>query len=375
VRASVIFAVASLVSPTPDPRLNQDLSAQLTAIVHDVLQPYAAGGPSGTSDAAKRAADILKNEHLLGSARPTVPANSLIEQYAKPLMLGTRAANFAPDIAEIHNAFVRGDVDGARAAIRALAKHAGRSEPADDVLDKIVDDLRQIEGGVEKPIEHTTIDQPDHSVDITWDKPSGKVTVDVIDRKGPNGQPTRTTFTGDTTVHADATGKSLATTGQPSSERPKETTPDQQKDLRDKINGEWMDQDGNKWTLAGNGASLAATKLQGGHPVAYQGKFELGRLIAEHIVNDPADIGQALPDEVKQGLAQKYHPPYRINLKASETGDKLEGTWISLHVTYSGLTSEIESVQDPYDTRLILTRVQETADGGTALGMRDRDKP
>jgi len=375
-RFQAIFAAAvTLSSPTPDPRLNQDLSAQLSAIVHDVLEPYANGAPGGTSAAAKKAADILKDEHLLGSARPPVPANNLVEQYAKPLALGTRAPNFAADIAQIHNAFLRGDTDAARDAVKVLAKNAGRTEPDDATLTKTIDQLRQIEGDVGKPIEHTTIEQPNRSVDITWDKPSGKVKVDVIDRNGPDGKPVRTTFTGDAVARADPTGKSLQLTGKPSPEKPKELTQDQGKEARDKINGEWVDQNGNVWVLSGSEGSLTATKNQSGHNIAYQGKFELGKITGQHIVQDPADITEGFPDEIKQALAQQYRPPYKIALNVNEAGDKLEGTWISLHVTYSSLSLEIKSVQDPYDTPLTLTRIQKTADSGTALGMRDRDKP
>jgi hypothetical protein len=353
--AQAILAAASLLAPTPDPRLNQDLSAQLSAIVHDVLQPYATGMPAGTSDAAQKAVNILKDEHLLGSARPAVPSNNLVEQYARPLALGTRAANFAGDIAQIHNAFLRGDIEGAREAIRTLAKHAGRSEPDDATLSKTVDQLKQIEGAVEKPIEHTTIEQPDRSIDITWDKPTGKVKIDVLDRKGPNGKPVRTTFSGDTAAQADSTGKSLEVTGKLVGEKPQETTQEQGKNVRDKINGEWVDQDGNTWLLSGADASLTATKVQSGHQIPYQGKFELGKVTGQHIVNDPADVTD-LPDGVKAELAAKYHPPYKIVLNANDTGDKLEGTWISLHVTYSGMDQSVESVQDPYDVPLVLTR-------------------
>jgi len=101
----------------------------------------------------------------------------------------------------------------------------------------------------------------------------------------------------------------------------------------------------------------------------------LGKLTGQHIVNDPADIGESLPGEVKQTLAQQYHPPYKIVLNANEDGDKLDGSWISLHVTYSGLTNAVQKVADPYDTRLALTRQAKVADSGTALGMRDHDKP
>ena len=374
-RARVILAAASLIAPTPDPRLNQDLSAQLTAIVHDVMQPYANGGPAGTSAAAKGAAAILKNAHLMGAARPPVPANNIIEQYAKPLALGTRAPNFAGDIAQIHNAFLRGDIDGARQAIKNLAKNAGRTQPDDATLGKMVEQLKQIEGAVAKPIEHTTIERPDHSIDVTWDKRSGKVNIDVLDRKGPKGQPVRTTFTGDTLARADASGKSLEVTGRPAEGKPQETTQEQGKSLRDKIDGDWVDQDGNTWIVSGSEGSLVVTKKQDGHQIPYQGKFELGKLTAEHIVNNPADITQGFPEEIKEALARQYHPPYRIVLNANEAGDKLEGTWISLHVTYSALSMEIKSVRDPYDIPLILTRQQTVADSGTASGRRDKEKP
>jgi len=208
--------------------------------------------------------------------------------------------------------------------------------------------------------------------------------VDVTDKKGANGEPVRTTFNGEAKTKPDSTGKSLELTGKPAGQKPREVTPQKAKDLREKINGEWVDQEGNIWTITGSGSSITATEEQSGHKVEYKARYDLGKLSGEHIVTDPRDVTEPFPESVKEQLASKFHPPYKINLDVNDDADRMEGTWASLNVTYSaglsGLTGTVESIHDPYDLLLILTRAQKTADSkkatsGTALGMKEGDFP
>src|SRR6266540_6465885 len=360
-----------------------DMSPQLTLLVHDVLQPYAVNSDAATSEGTKRAIEILKNAHLAGGGRPSTASSELIQNYGKVLALGTRAPQFAADIVAIHNAFRSGDTGAVRDAIRNLMKHAGRADPNESALDKMVESLKEIEGSA-KSVERATMDDSDRTIDVWWEKGTGKVKVDVTDKKGANGEPVRTTFNGEAKTKPDSTGKSLELTGKPAGQKPREVTPQKAKDLREKINGEWVDQEGNIWTITGSGSSITATEEQSGHKVEYKARYDLGKLSGEHIVTDPRDVTEPFPESVKEQLASKFHPPYKINLDVNDDADRMGGTWASLNVTYSaglsGLTGTVESIHDPYDLLLILTRAQKTADSkkatsGTALGMKEGDFP
>src|ERR1041385_7397050 len=348
-----------------------DMSPEFTAVVHDVLQPYAGTLPPNTSASTKKAADILKNAHFAGSGRPSTGSTDLIQKYGKALALGTRSAQFVPEIAAIHDAIQSGDTTAARHAILNLIKRAGRTAPDEASLKKIVDDLTQLEPS-KGSLERVTMDDADRTIDIIWNKGNGRVKVDVLDKKGANGEPVRTTFNGQAKTKSDATGKSLEITGTPDAGKPREVTADKAKSLRDKLNGDWTDQDGHRWVLSGSESSLTATKDESGHKVEYKGSYNLARVNAEHIVTDPRDVNESLPEGVKEQLATKFHPPYKINLDANDEVDRLEGTFVAEHVTYSGMTGEVESVHDPYDRLLVLTRKGATPNEIQIL-LTDRD--
>jgi hypothetical protein len=373
VNIRVIFVVCLWAQATALCR-GADMSPQLTALVHDVLQPYATKPDAATSEGTKRAIELLKNAHLAGGGRPSTASGELIQNYGKVLALGTRATQFVPDIISIHDAFGSRDSNAIRDAIRSLMKDAGRAEPNESALDKMVEDLKDVEGS-SKSVERATMDDADRTIDVRWEKGTGKVKVDVTDKKGANGEPVRTTFNGEAKTKPDSTGKSLELTGEPAGQKPREVTPQKAKDLREKINGEWVDQDGNIWTITGSGSSITATKDESGHKVEYKAKYDLGKLSGEHIVTDSRDVTEPFPGSVKEQLASKFHPPYKINLDVNDDADRMEGTWASLNVTYSGLTGAVELIHDPYDLLLILTRAQKTAASGTALGMKEGDFP
>jgi hypothetical protein len=47
---------------------------------------------------------------------------------------------------------------------------------------------------------------------------------------------------------------------------------------------------------------------------------------------------------------------FEIALTAAKDGSRLDGVWISNHVTYDPSFQTVNSVHTPYDTRLVLTR-------------------
>jgi hypothetical protein len=364
--AAILFVSSEIVP-------GADMSPELTALVHDILPADASSGAPKGSSITNKAAAILKEEHLMGSSRPATASNNLVEQYAKILALGTRGPKFAAEIAAIHNAFQGGEPKAIRESIRTLLQNAGRSPPDNETLEKLVTGLQELEKSGNQ-VERVTIDKPDHAVEISWAKKTGKVKVEVTDKKGDNGKPTRTVFEGEAVTRPDPSGKGLETAGKPRRDQLRAVTEESSQSLREKIGGKWRDQDGLLWLVSGGkSVGVSATNYHAsGHGVVYDGDFKLAKLTASHTINDIRDIGEALPETVKRQLVAQYKPPYKIRLDINEAGDRMEGIWISRHVTYDGMSEEIVKVSDDYDKPMILTRAVLS---GTAPGMKDGDFP
>lgn len=351
-----------------------DMSTELTGLVHDILPADASSASPKASTITSTAAVMLQEDHLMGSGRPTIAPNNLIEQYSKALALGTRGPQFATEIAAIHNAFQGRDPKAVRDAVRTLMQNAGRSAPDNESLDKMVNALQEAEAPSD-PAEYAVISKPDHSVEITWLKPTGQVKVEVINNKGPDGKATRTVFQGEAVSQPDPSGKGFQTVGKPRRDQLRTVTEESSQALRDKIGGKWKDQSGNLWLVSGGKSTgiLLTQYYSNGHKVEYMGDYKLAKISASHTIKDPKDIREDMPESVKQQLATKWQPPYKLRLDVNDAADRMEGTWISRHVTYSGLSGEVESVSnDDFHQPLILTRAVLS---GTAMGMKEGDFP
>ena len=364
-----VTAVTALVSAEA-----ADLSPELTALLHDILPPDASSGSPNASTITNTASVILQEEHLMGGNRPMIKSNDLIEQYTKAFALGNRGPQFATQMAEVHNALASGNVKLAKEAIRRLWQAAGRAEPDNDTLSQLLEKVGKITNAGD-PVERISISKPEHSIEITWDKASGRVKVEVTDNKPPDGKPNRTVFEGQATTRPDASGKGLETVGQPKRDQLREVAEQRSQNLREKIGGMWRDQDGLTWLISGGKSTgISATQYySSGHKVVYDGDYKLAKISASHTIKDPKDIREGFPETIKQQIATKYQPPYKIRLDVNDAGDRMEGTWISRHVTYSGLSLEVEEVsRDDFYVPLTLTRAVLS---GTALGMKEGDLP
>lgn len=336
-----------------------DISAEMGALLSDVLQPYRTGGaaPSGTDPQAFDAAlQILEEEKLLDLPRPPTGATGIVESFGKALALGTRSQQFRGEIGAIYDALTRGDEQEAKDAIRDLYQKAGRKPPEGESLEKLYNDVRTVHGAEPKETERVEIKRPDYTVTNTWARSAGKMKVEVVGQQGPDSKPFRTVFEGDVVTRPDASGKGLELAAKPAP-APQTVTPERAQELRQKLNGTWTDQDGKQWEVSGGGTSITLIEIRkDGHRLAYDSRYNLGKITGQHIINNPADISDSLPDPVKQQLASKFKPPFGVALEVSSGADRLEGTWSSQHVTYDGDDYTVKRIHDPYDRPLTLTR-------------------
>src|SRR5438034_1766045 len=107
-----------------------DISAEMSALLSDVLKPYQVGGPvpAGVDPQVfARTLAILKKEGLVGLPRPTTSSTDIADRFGKALALGTRSHQFLGEIGAVHDALTRGDAQAVEEAIRNLYRKAGRS--------------------------------------------------------------------------------------------------------------------------------------------------------------------------------------------------------------------------------------------------------
>jgi hypothetical protein len=335
-----------------------DISAEMGALLSDVLKPYRAGGavPPGTDPQAVEAAlQILKKEKLLDLPRPPTRVTGVVESFGKALALGTRSQQFRGEIGVIYDALTRGDEQGAKDAIRNLYKKAGRTPPEGESLEKLYNDVRAAHGAEPKETERVEIMRPDYTITNTWARSAGKVKVDVTGQQGPDGKPFRTVFEGDVVARPDASGKGLELAAQPAPS-PRTIGPAQAQALREKLNGRWTDQKGRTWAISGNGGSITLTETrENSHKVVYNGRYDLAKITAEHVVSDPLDT-EDLPEPVAQQVAANFKTPYRIALDVSPSTDRMDGTVAAQYVTYDSTDYTVKRIHDWYDRPLTLSR-------------------
>lgn len=357
----------------PSSVLAADISAEMAALLSDVLKPYRAGGapPAGADPQAVEAAlAILKQEKLLDLPRPPTGATGIVEAFGKALALGTRSPQFRSEIGAIHDALTRGDKRAAKDAIRDLYQKAGRTPPDTEATQKLYEAVRAVHGTEPKETQRVEIKRPDYSVTLTAAHGAGKMQVQVLGQQGPNGQPFRTVFEGDVVTRPDSAGKGLELAATPAP-APRTITAAQAQALRDRLNGRWIDQDGQTWEVSGSGADIVLTNLRPGRTtLTYRGRYQLARATGTHTFVSPDDMSGDLPGWVHAGLVD-MKLGFRVALTATAAGDRLEGTWSSQHVTYSPGSQTIEKVHDPYDRPLVLTRTTEKV----AQGAKDNEEP
>ena len=108
---SLSFVAFMLVFAAPG--FAADISAEMTALMSDVLKPYRTGTnlPSNANTdpkAVNAALEILKKENLLDIPRPATGVTDIVERFGKALALGTRSQQFQTEIGSIYDAINKG---------------------------------------------------------------------------------------------------------------------------------------------------------------------------------------------------------------------------------------------------------------------------
>ncbi len=336
-----------------------EIGADTMAGVGEMLAPYR---KPDTPPTVTHALDVLQHQHLLQAPGPHA-VDDPTERLGRALQLGSRTRQFLPELAAVSNAIGSSNDAAARSAIATLWQKAGRAPPSGAAMDKLLQDARAARAAAPAPSQHLTLNDPGGKVTIDHSPAAGGTKVAVV-ADGPDGEKQRTVFHGEQVTRPKADGSGLENVMQ--SDPPRVVDQTQADAEKANIAGRWTDQEGLAWDLVVNGNEVSATSTsRNGHAMTYASQWSLGELRGKHIVNDPADIGGDLPDDVRMELARTWHPPFTIELEYQPADGTLRGTWISGQVTYSGMTHNIRIVEDPtWDKPLILTRGIKVAQGG-----------
>lgn len=343
-----VLALPALAAPLAA----QDIDARTMALIHDAVSGRPPAGSTADPAALAEARKALQDERLLSPQRVATPEPDIVDVYARTLLLGPRARQFLPELADVRNAAIRRDRAATAAAIDRLFVKAGRSKPDAAQMEKYVDAVTGA-GEDEGPPEtaRRRIEKPGRTIEFTDAKRAGLFTIEVTSTPS-GGQPTRTVVVAERTVRPNAAGTGLEQRAVPV--RVCTITQAQDAERRDALNGAWGDQNGAVWVVSGSGQTLTLTERRAdGRSLAYTGTYRLGRIQATHPVGHPDDIGKQLPGWVRAALVGKTSFVVRLD----DCGDnRLGGTWESRHVTYSPAFQTIGRIHDPYDLSLQLKR-------------------
>lgn len=343
-------------TPKPKPVLTApqpaiiELRAETMSSIGQVLAPYAKGKSANPS--VVRALQILRQQQLAGPPPHVPPASGLAAGLAKAMQVESKTAQLLPQLAVLNDSFAAAP-DAQKKAALGLLRAAGTPKPTDAALQKMLDDAKAVHAQASQPSQHGKLAAGKSTIDIDSSPNAGMAQISVISN-GPDGKPERVTFEGaQKTVPAD---EDLQPQFEP--DAPHVVTSAEAADMRNKANGTWTDQEGHEWDISGAGENIVFTEiLSDGHPVAYPGHWVLGLPYASHLVNDVLDMDDTLPGDVKQDLADSWHPPFAVRLEYDPVKDEFHGVWISGEVTYGGMYHNIKVVNDPtWDKPLVLVR-------------------
>lgn len=335
-----------------------DIKAEQMALTYDLLSSADPANPPKGADpqAFSRAVQILRQEQLTGgSARPNFSETGILETYGKALYLGSRTKEFAADIGHIRDLVDKGNQAELKQALRDLWAKAGRAPPDDKALEPVVQALYGAKGAEPEETVRNTIDKPDHRVELIDEPAGGKMQVDVVTKNPDGTDKDRTTFQGTTETKPNAAGTELEK--RIKLDRVCTSTPQTDAATIDKLNGDWVDGGGTTWTISTAGGQVNIDqKKAGGGVMRYSGTYRLGHVAAAHQITNPADIGDDLPADVRAQLAT-MGISFRVALEyCADQGSRLDGSWSSQHVTYSGMDHTVEKIHDPYDLALTLKK-------------------
>lgn len=337
-----------------------DITAEQSAFIYDLTSAVSGevkARPGTDEKILGNAMTVLKQEGLAGlGGRPNFQETGILENYGKAMFLGSRTAEFAPDIGRIRDIVSSGDRPALEQALSDLWVKAGRAKPDSKALEPVINSLYGAKGREpEETIRHV-IDKPGHRVEVMHARAGGLMQVDVTAKDKKGHEVERTVLQGLTETKPTADGNQLQRAIK--LENTCTSTEKTDRDTVKELDGEWMAQGGGKkWTVARNGDEITLTETRGGSPpLIYKGSYRLGRVSAEHPITAVTDMGDELPMDVRQQLTG-MNLTFRISLEfcAGDT-DELRGTWSSQHVTYDGWTHSVSKVHDPYDVQLMLTR-------------------
>lgn len=350
-----LFCVAALglVLIAPSARAD-DIDAFTMGAISDLLSPVSADRPPAGADPAayRTAVEALRKAGLAGAPRPQQPGDTaLLDAYGRALLLGPRAVEFGDQIGVVHDSVLSGNEAAVGAAIATLYRAAGRSAPAGEALDRLVQAATDVGGSAPAPTVNHVIQGDGYRIDIADAVAAGKTIVEVTLDQGADGQPARVVFEGDAQTRAKSGGDGLERRIEAAS--PCVMTQADAAKTRERLNGDWTGRQ-SAWKIEGAGERILLTETRAdGHILAYEGTFLLGKIDARHAIADPNDMGSTLPAAVRQQLAG-MGLFFTLRLETCRNPSRLVGRWGSQHVTYGATDLQVSKVHDPYDVAIAL---------------------
>ena len=342
----------------------QDIDSRTMASIYDAVTSLPPATPAERGPLADAVA-ALRDEKLVTSQRVSLVEVDVVGAYGRALMLGSRAKLFILEIADVHNAALRGDRPATAEAIQRLYAKMGRNSPAPDQLQKMVDGVLKVDTAEPEETVRRRIAKPGRTIDITDARRAGLFTIDVTTTSA-SGEPQRTVIVSERRSSPTAAGGlepravpiAVCTVTQSGAAA-----------RRAEINGTWGDNKGATWEIAGAGEQIALTERRlDKATLGYGGTYRLGRIEVTHVIAAASDIEPTMPVWVRQALVGRTSFVVRLD---DCGGNKLDGTWESRHVTYNPNFQTISRIHDPYDLRLTLSRDGE----GVARGAADEEAP
>lgn len=330
-------------------------------------------GDSARQEVSERAYRILRSNGLLNWGRGSNGQNDTAQRIASALGLKEVTAG---DAARLQAFLDQAAKAGVGQAVKEFYGASGRPVPDDR-------QIKEIKTRVEKTLdsawgklarEHTLEGREEgQSIQLRWDPENSKFYVHVRDEGGEGREPLMTTIEGNVENRVSEDGKSVSRSVAPVKDPVQPMAAEDLKKHREaameNIRGEWIDQNGDRWIIAGADKNQAdplrgAVKLihhfQDGTELAWPGSIGFRRITAERKAEHLLDTKKDLPMDVRKQIIGKWKPKIRLELDLPRDTDagptKLQGLNWSWHVTYDGSNYQIKRIHTSYAQPLTLTR-------------------
>ncbi len=365
------------------------MSADLLRGMKDQLQtpPRDVGPPQ----VVKRTNDLLEQEMLSRWGRGSLALAGVVPKIASTLGVPRVTPENLPTLQRFLDTWSQGETDQ---ALREFYQATGRQLPSSVEREALSKKLSEVvcADQAASARRHTIQGRnPGQSITLEWQPEKFRFSMQVEDDGSGGTEPFRTTIDSKVKARVSRDGQDLQLQVMP------EADPCTYLDAQDlerlylSILGKWQDQEGLTWLITSAAApapertpekTLAPETTGARRPIPehsgrslqlekirHDGSIQdwpgarysiLGSLQAQGVYDDVRDLKPELPTRVKEQVVASRQAPRRLDLAViydQATGDvRLEGQYLSHHVTYSPDALQMKSIHTPFQLPLVLTR-------------------